>query len=113
MSEYGEPWARDDHGNDPGWFADLLDKDRRHVVEGDEGGNTYWPEHERLPRIVACVNALQGMNPEAVAGVVEALEMAVSHWVAVEDGYNPSPWDHVKQGQAALAALNENQSQPE
>lgn len=50
------------------------------IVWGDDGDEEYLPSYTEAEanaaRIVACVNALEGYNPDAVRDVVEALRQA-------------------------------------
>lgn len=58
-------------------------------------------------RIVACVNALRGLEPSGVAGVVEALEACIQALTALRShaGTEAHVGEALDRAQAALAGL--------
>ena len=60
MSEYGEPWVR-------GGAYEATDRDGNPFWCGE-----YWPTTEQYDRIVACVNALDGVPNEILLRVAAA-----------------------------------------
>jgi hypothetical protein len=73
-SEYGEPWKID---------PDIAG---RMIAAGGQVGRLmmWWPEGQA--RAVACVNALAGMDPAALAGLVEAVEGVLSLFTGERHG---------------------------
>jgi len=110
MSEYGEPWTCQ-------WMNTYtgLGDDQKEIDFGDGSLATYVPPRP-ANRIVACVNALQGMNPEALKGVVEALDHAMAEFLVADLFDEKDVAGIMKEIRIALRALhhtkaNENQSQ--
>lgn len=71
---------------------EVADRDYSIVVYGDKGdfnagvqGDTHEEALANAQRIVACVNACEGINPEAVPDMLKALEGAVEAMVAARD----------------------------
>ena len=88
VSEYGEPWRHDT-------FV-ITNASGEVVEDGDQDQFTL----EELDRIVACVNAMQGIpNPEAVRELGEAVRIPFQ----LEDGMTHADKKRI---QAALAALS-------
>ena len=66
---YGEPWIRDDER------CRIVDSDNMPIVK-----------REQRVRLVACVNALDGLDPAALAGLVAAVEAMENEAFYFEDG---------------------------
>lgn len=108
MSKYGEPWRY-------GKTKDLLEQDVLRIrdrdnnrmqvghetPEGTHNNIGVWAEDRYAQRIVACVNALSGLDPAALKGLLEAadkvLGMSGLDWA--------HGWDAVEELRSALAAL--------
>ena len=65
MSEYGEPWEKQN------WVDVVVRNKNGDTILFSEDGTT---SDEEAARIVACVNALQGLSPDGVRGLVEAVQ---------------------------------------
>jgi len=61
-------------------------------------------EHSQGARIVACVNACAGLNPDAIAGVVAALERSVESMELARTGASVS-MESIDAARDALAKL--------
>ena len=64
---------------------------------------------ENAARLMDCWNALEGLNPDAIADVVAALRLGLEYWAHRQQRYTNRHPVWVKQARAALAKL---ESQP-
>ena len=94
-----EPWAVETELN-----HHIVSSDGKYIVFF---GWEQFPENYEAnrARIIACVNALAGLNPEAVPNVVEALREAIN-WAEgyAQGGVIP---EYLKAARAALAKLED------
>ena len=77
QKDYGEPWkVVEIEGATTADYIETRTRSGKHVMDDlAYDGGTVSEEHQR--RAVSCVNALAGLDPEAVAEVVAAAENAL------------------------------------
>lgn len=94
-----EPWVCD--------WRQTRDGVRYRITAETDGRLSHEMADATAARIVACVNALAGLNPAALAGVVEALRaMATREPMTWHENYLSA--DHMSEmARSALAALRE------
>lgn len=79
MSDYGEPWAyveaicRDDYD-----IPEIADVPGVVMVKANTGGYGVENAEDRTRRIVACVNAMQGLDPSKLKGLLKAVRSVCS-----------------------------------
>lgn len=93
--QYGEPWRAAP-------YQAIVSAEKGPVM-GEICGRHGWTDDADKMRAVACVNALDGLNPEALAGVLEAAEALLTTL--------RRPWEdpaaEMKDLRAALAQFKE------
>jgi hypothetical protein len=79
MSKYGEPWQTTDTPNDACCWRSHVETVARGRAPYPEAAIAAVAEESTSRRIVACVNALSGRDPEKLSELVQAAAIVVAN----------------------------------